>query len=111
MCLKHRVYVFHLVEARGHMAVVYVGLTTWLPMVALGVKGGMARPGQRYGRPKYAGQTRQRINVLVAHEVAAGRTIRHWLRPFAAVGLVKTKSGSFGLGAFASRDGIWDRPR
>lgn len=40
-----------------------------------------ARDGQRYGRPKYAGITRQRVNILVAAQLAAGRRVRHWLRP------------------------------
>ena len=63
--------------------VAYVGLTTHLWMVTKGTlpRSGGARPGQRYGRPKYAGVTRQRVNVLVAAELAAGRRVRHWLRP------------------------------
>ncbi len=44
-------------------------------------KSGGARPGQRYGRPLYAGTTRKRINMLVAAELAAGRWVQHWVRP------------------------------
>jgi hypothetical protein len=63
--------------------VTYVGLTSHLWMVTKGhlPHSGGARPGQRYGRPKYAGVTRKRVNVLVAAEVALGRTVRHWVRP------------------------------
>lgn len=63
--------------------VTYVGLTRHLWMVTKGCvpRSGGARPGQRYGRPKYAGVTRQRVNVLVTAEVAAGRTVRHWVCP------------------------------
>jgi hypothetical protein len=63
--------------------VTYVGLTTHLWMVTKGrlPRSGGARPGQRYGRPKYAGITRQRVNVLIAAELDAGRRVRHWVRP------------------------------
>jgi hypothetical protein len=66
--------------------VTYVGKTSHLWMVTKGrlPRSAGARPGQRYGRPRYSGATRQRINVLVAAEVAANRRVRHWLRPLAA---------------------------
>lgn len=66
--------------------VTYVGLTTHLWMVTKGrlPRSGGARPGQRYGRPKYAGITRQRVNVLIAAELDAGRRVRHWVRPLVA---------------------------
>jgi hypothetical protein len=34
------------------------------------------------GRPKHAGITRSRINVLIAEQVREGRTVAHWVRPF-----------------------------
>lgn len=65
-----------------HLRVLYVGLTEDLWMITKGrLRAGGARPGQRYGRPRYAGVTRQRINALVAGRVAAGELIRHWVRP------------------------------
>lgn len=66
--------------------VTYVGLTTHLWMVTKGrlPRSGGARPGQRYGRPKYAGITRQRVNISIAAEIEAGRRVRHWLRPLPA---------------------------
>lgn len=66
--------------------VTYVGLTTHLWMVTKGrlPRSGGARPGQRYGRPKYAGITRQRVNVLIAAQLNAGQRVRHWLRPLDA---------------------------
>lgn len=58
------------------LQITYVGLTTHLWMVTSGRRPGPggARPGQRYGRPLYAGVTRQRINSLVAR---AGARTRH----------------------------------
>ena len=69
--------------------VVYVGLTTHLWMVTKGrlPRSGGSRPAQRYGRPKYGGETRQRVNILVAAELAAGRSVRHWLCPTPAESL------------------------
>lgn len=65
--------------------VAYVGRTANLWMVTKGrlPKSGGARPGQRYGRPVYAGSTRQRVNILVAAELGRGHRVRHWLRPLA----------------------------
>ncbi len=64
---------------------VYVGLTTHLWMVTKRrlPRSGGARPGQRYGRPKYAGTTRQRVNVLIADQIALRLRALHWLRPLA----------------------------
>lgn len=42
---------------------------------------GRSRPAQRYGRPKYAGVTRQRINLLAAEQLETGHRLRHWVRP------------------------------
>ncbi|MDP9434772.1 MAG: hypothetical protein M3P93_06075 [Actinomycetota bacterium] len=66
-----------------NLRVTYVGLTTHLWMVTKGrlPRSGGARGGQRYGRPKHAGGTRQRVNILIAAERAAGRDVRHWVRP------------------------------
>ena len=71
------------VAVDGFMHVTYVGRTSHLWMVTKGQlpRSGGSRPGQRYGRPKYAGVTRQRINVLIAAQRAAGRQVRHWVRP------------------------------
>jgi hypothetical protein len=64
------------------LRVLYVGLTEELWMVTKGrLPAGGARPGQRYGRPRYAGVTRQRVNALIAARVGAGEVIRHWVRP------------------------------
>jgi hypothetical protein len=72
------------------LRVTYVGRTEHLWMVTKGrlPRSGGARPGQRYGRPRYAGITRQRINILVAAELAAGRHVQHWLRALAEDQLV-----------------------
>jgi hypothetical protein len=65
------------------LRVTYVGLTEHLWMVTKGFlpAGGGARPGQRYGKPKYSGVTRKRINYLVWCEAARGHHPQHWLRP------------------------------
>jgi hypothetical protein len=63
------------------MRVTYVGRTEHLWMVTRGrLPGGAGRGGQRYGSPRYAGATRQRVNILVAEQVRAGRLVRHWVR-------------------------------
>jgi len=75
-------------EDDHEMRVAYVGRTEHLWMVTKGcLPGGQARPGQRYGRPRYAGTTRQRINLLVAEQLRAGRLVRHWVRPCPAAAL------------------------
>ena len=64
------------------LRVVYVGLTSNLWMVAKGqLPGGNARGGQRYGRPKHAGQTRQRINIEITRARRDGLEVRHWMKP------------------------------
>jgi hypothetical protein len=65
------------------MCVAYVGQTSHLWMVTQGRRPGArgARGGNHYGRPVYAGTTRQRINVLITKEVAHGRVVKHWLCP------------------------------
>jgi hypothetical protein len=77
-------YAFTVEDSEG-MRLCYVGMTSHLWMVTKGrlPRGGGARPGQRYGRPKYAGGTRQRINVAIGEQLRAGRTVRHWVRPVA----------------------------
>ena len=53
--------------------VMYAGLTTHLWMVTKGtMPGGIARGGQRYGRPRHAGATRKRVNVEICRACAAG---------------------------------------
>ncbi|MDA8380761.1 MAG: hypothetical protein M0020_08055 [Actinomycetota bacterium] len=67
----------------GHddeLHVAYVGMTEDLWMVTKGrLPSGEGRPGQRYGRPLYAGATRQRINGLVREQLLLGKNIRHWV--------------------------------
>ena len=64
------------------LRVLYVGLTEELWMITKGrLPAGGARTGQRYGRPRYAGVTRQRVNALIAARVLSGEVIRHWVRP------------------------------
>ena len=73
------------IEQGDALFVTYVGLTEHLWMVTKGrLPGGHARGGQRYGRPKHAGETRQRINILVAKQLDRGRVVRHWVRPMAS---------------------------
>jgi hypothetical protein len=72
------------VEAADQLRVAYVGKTEHLWMVTKGrLPNGAARPAQRYGRPKYAGDNRRRINDLIANQLRAGRTVRHWVLPMA----------------------------
>lgn len=55
-------------------------MTEDLWMVTKGrLPSGQSRPGQRYGRPLYAGATRQRINGLVREQLLLGKNIRHWV--------------------------------
>lgn len=70
------------VEHDHLIRVAYVGLTAHLWMVTKGrlPDGGGARGGQRYGRPRHAGVTRQRVNILIAEQLRAGRVVRHWVR-------------------------------
>jgi hypothetical protein len=63
------------------LRVFYVGMTSHLWMVTKGqLPGGIARGGQRYGRPRHAGTTRQRVNAEVARLAVNGWTFSHWLR-------------------------------
>lgn len=65
------------------LSVVYVGKTSHLWMVTKGTlpQGKGARPGNRYGRHKYAGLTRVRINALVADARRNDYEVTHWLSP------------------------------
>lgn len=68
------------------LKVVYVGLTTHLWMVTKGaLPGGIARGGQRYGRPVHAGETRKRVNVDITAARAGGLAIKHWVKPVESV--------------------------
>lgn len=72
-------------DRSNELRVFYVGMTSHLWMVAKGqLPGGIARGGQRYGRPKHAGTTRQRVNAEVARLAAESWTFSHWLRPVEA---------------------------
>lgn len=61
--------------------VTYVGMTSHLWMVTKGAlpRGGGARAGNRYGRYRYAGATRARVNALVAGARRAECEVTHWL--------------------------------
>ncbi len=71
------------VEDGGSISVTYVGKTDHLWMVTKGhlPHGGGPRGGNRYGHPKHAGTNRRRINVLLAEQLALGRSFGHWVRP------------------------------
>ena len=70
------------VEDDHEMRVTYVGRTEHLWMVTKGLlPGGRGRVGQRYGRPRHAGATRQRINILIAEQLRERRLVRQWVRP------------------------------
>jgi hypothetical protein len=76
-------YAFTVEDPReaNSLRVAYVGLSTHLWMVTKGrLPAGGARGGQRYGRPKHAGDTRQRVNIEVARARATGLLVRHWLK-------------------------------
>lgn len=76
------IYVFT-IQRDGVLRVVYAGMTTHLWMVTKGrlPRSGGERGGQRYGRPKYAGETRQRINVLLWEQCGQGFDAAHWVLP------------------------------
>ena len=83
------------VEVDGELRVTYVGMTTHLWMVTRGrMPAGGGRGGQRYGRPKHAGVTRERINVLVAEQVRMGRVVTHWVKPVDDVAERQTPRGT-----------------
>ncbi len=74
-------YAFTLAR-RDELRVVYVGMTTHLWMVTRGVlPGSVPRPAQRYGRPRHAGVTRRRVNILATRAIAAHWTPHHWVTP------------------------------
>jgi hypothetical protein len=63
----------------------YIGRTSHLWMTTKGVlPGGGGRGGQRYGRPRHAGATRQRINAAVTADAAEGLQVGLWVRPVPA---------------------------
>ncbi len=65
--------------------VVYVGMTEHLWMVTKGtLPGGQARGGQRYGRPRHSGATRQRVNRMITRAASEGWMPRHWVKPYPA---------------------------
>jgi hypothetical protein len=69
-------------EDQDQLRVTYVGKTEELWMITKGrLPSGRARPAQRYGRPRYAGENRKRINFLIAKQLRAGRTMCHWVYP------------------------------
>jgi len=101
-------YAFTVDDGTRHN-VTYVGKTSHLWMVTKGrlPRSAGARPGQRYGRPTYAGVTRHLVNVQVAVEVAAGRRVRHWLRPLAQSDLAVEEARLIRL--WRLRDVGWNR--
>jgi len=82
-------YAFTINDAYSQ-TVAYVGRTRHLWMVTKGYlpRSGGARGGQRYGRPRHAGITPQRINILITAELGRGNRVRHWLRPTPASELI-----------------------
>jgi hypothetical protein len=74
-------YLFGLETAAG-VDIRYVGMTTHLWMVTRGrLPDGRARGGQRYGRPRHAGPTRQRINAAMTAETERGAVVGLWINP------------------------------
>lgn len=70
------------VEKEDRLEVRYVGMTSHLWMVTKGrLPDGRARGGQRYGRPRHAGVTRQRVNAVLAAEQSGGGRVRQWVLP------------------------------
>lgn len=68
-------------------SVAYVGMTENLWMVTKGrLPNGASRPAQRYGKPRYGGSTRQRINVEIARLRSTEIIVQHWVWPFRAAG-------------------------
>jgi len=70
------------------MRVTYVGRIEHLWMVTRGrlpVDGGRGAP--RYRRPRHAGATRRRVNILIAVQLRVGRSVRRWVRPLATAEL------------------------
>jgi hypothetical protein len=75
-------FVIHAADRSDAHRVTYVGLTGNLWMVTKGrLPDGSSRPAQRYGRHKYAGATRSRVNGLVAAAKLRGHEVVHWLSP------------------------------
>jgi hypothetical protein len=76
-------YVFT-VEDSNAIWVAYAGMTEHLWMVTKGrlPRNGGSRPGNRYGRPRYARETRRRINIRITEQLACGRRATHWVRPW-----------------------------
>lgn len=82
------------VEDACQLRVTYVGMTSHLWMVTKGrlPRGGGARGGNRYGRPKHAGETRKRINVEAAEQIRFGRTVNHWVKLVQQENLTKAEA-------------------
>jgi hypothetical protein len=58
-------------------------MTEHLWMVTKGrLPAGTARGGQRYGRPKHAGVTRQRVNTVIVQALRDGWIPQHWVKPY-----------------------------
>lgn len=81
-------------DSTGDLRLFYVGMTTHLWMVTKGrLPSGMARGGQRYGRPRHAGETRRRVNAEIARMTGEGWTFTHWLREIEVpIGTVNTEA-------------------
>ncbi len=76
------VYLFT-VERSTELRVMYAGQTEHLWMVTKGIRPGRGSRGpQRYGRPRNLtpGETRWRVNVLIADRLRDGWTALHWVR-------------------------------
>jgi hypothetical protein len=70
------------ISATDRDRVMYVGRTSHLWMTTKGrLPNGQARGGQRYGRPRHAGITRQRINHELATSRSSGQLVAMWVLP------------------------------
>ena len=100
------VYVFTVQDDR-ELRVAYAGLTSHLWMVTKGrlPDGQGARGGQRYGRLRHAGATRQRGSVLIAEQVRAGHRVQHWVPLHVVVCRVLYAAVAY-VRAAASRAGV-----
>lgn len=74
-------YIFT-IDRDAMIEVRYVGKTEHLWMVTLGKRPpNQPRGGQRYGRPRHAGDTRQWVSAGLSPQAASGLTVRQWVRP------------------------------
>ena len=82
-------------------------LELWMVTMGRLPGSGGARGGQRYGRPRHAGETRQRVSILIAEQLRSGRA---WygtgFARFPQRRSAPRKNGSSPAGTCARRAGI-----